>query len=613
MKRFYSLFAACINVTMAGSCSEGDSICQSLIGEESFCLGDLGHCHGSGGSVVPCNCGIVMSSSNMRGSKSTGEVDILDIYIDESNNESDTAEFRKLASDPGTVKPSTTPVVVGTTRKPVTVTTPRVTNRVTTRILSSNTTAVPTTTLRPITRTTTLQACAAGDAFCRTQVGVNSYCKHWNNSQVCQGSIIPCSCNPTASTPAATTATATTTLRITSIVVPTSASTLTTMRITTTVAPTSASTRVTTAVATTVRNTTTPVATSTSTPSPVATAVVTTMRSTSSVAPTSAGTVAPVGPVVKYDDGMYVWAEWPSMWGEPDWVKYYAKLVNFAKTSPMNVNKIILRVIDPIHGTAATTSETTRDLWTVSTDSVVYTEFFSKLPASVPVFELYPYLMDKFNQDRWTLAMNTSLPLEATFKMCAQWNSLFNAQGLTVRCRGVTVDGEERRGYVTEYTSISTYKERYGGLTFGYSTGYSQVGVLRTHDSFVDDVYFQMYDFYVRGVYPAQLVMNTDVATDDVMGYVSLLNSTVWYQQMPYYEHPKARFMWSTQHSGNGNCFYPMGPTDCGAKEDFGAWSLPGFISFVNTVRTLFPTKFGNKGHGIFQFSLVPNAWNVTV
>jgi hypothetical protein len=298
------------------------------------------------------------------------------------------------------------------------------------------------------------------------------------------------------------------------------------------------------------------------------------------------------------------------MWGQPDWVAYYAKLLDFIRTSPLNINKVMLRVLDPLYGTVSSMPlETKNDLWTVSTSSVLFTEFLSKVPSTLPVFELYPYLMDTYNQDRWKLAMNTSQPLEAAYKFCASWNSLLAEKRLTVRCRGVTVDGEERRGYIQELPSVNDYKARYGGLTFGYSTGYPQVGVLGTHSNFTDDFYFQLYDFYVRGIYPAKLVQNTDVARDDVTGFISILNSTVWYQQLPYYEHPKARFMWSVQHSESGDCLYPASPTNCGAKRDFGAWSINGFMSFVETLKVLFPTKFGNKAHGIFQFSFTPNSW----
>ena len=529
MTRFYTLIGACINIANAAVCPDGDSVCQASLGEESFCLGDLGHCHGVGGSVVPCNCGTLVSSPSIRGFRQSDELEIIYLTIGDEpgrNRTEDSLKTRKLAAQSllTTRRPSKPMIAIGAA------TTAKVSN-----------TTTRTTSRAPTTRSTS-----------RT----------------------------TTSTARATTG-APTTRSTSRITTPTARATTRALVSNTTRAPVT-TTRTTTRIPTTVRTT------------------------------TARASTVPTGSVAKYTDGMFVWAEWPSMWGEPDWVQYYAKLVQFAKTSPLNVNKIILRVLDPIYGTAATTPETKRDLWTVSTNSVVYTEFFSKLPSSVPVFELYPYLMDVYNQERWKSAMNTSRPLEAVFKMCSQWNNLFTAQGLTVRCRGVTVDGEERRGYVTEYPSVSTYKSDYGGLTFGYSTGYTQVGVLGTHDSFVDDFYFQLYDFYVRGIYPAKLVMNTNVTTGDIAGYISLLNTTTWFQQLPYYEHPKARFMWSTQHSGNGDCFYPLGPTNCGAKEDFGAWNISSFISFVNTVRTQFPTKFGNKGHGIFQFSLIPNSWNVT-
>jgi hypothetical protein len=327
------------------------------------------------------------------------------------------------------------------------------------------------------------------------------------------------------------------------------------------------------------------------------------------VAPTAVVSTGTKAPSTIMRSGMFVWAEWPSMWGEPDWISYYAKLVAFAQRSPLQVNKIILRVLDPLYGTVATMRETRHDLWTVSTRSVIYTNLLSKLPASVPVFEVYPYLMDSYNQGRWMSSMNTSQPLEAAFKYCSLWNSLLSSMKQVVRCRGVTVDGEERRGYRNEFSMVNSYKKRYGGLKFGYATGYSQVGVLGTQDNFTDDFYFELYDFYVRGIYPAQLVENSAVRKDDVAAFVSLLNSSVWYQQLPYFEHPKARFMWSVQNSNSSACLYRSGPTSCGIKQDFGAWSVNGFISFVNTIKTMFPTKFGNKDHGIFQFSFVPNSW----
>jgi hypothetical protein len=345
-------------------------------------------------------------------------------------------------------------------------------------------------------------------------------------------------------------------------------------------------------------------------------ATTTTRKATTTKATTTpakaATTMSPVNVPVQPPTNagqMFVWAEWPSMAGEADWIAYYTKLLNFARTSPLNVNRVMLRVLDPVYGTVATTRETKHDLWTVSVDSVIYTSLLSKLPASVKTFDVYPYLMDVYNQNRWVAAMKTSKPLEAAFKYCGQWNALLKEQGIALRCGGVTVDGEERRGYLTEFPAVNSYKSTYGGLTFGYATGYPQVGVLGSYDSFVDDFFFELYDFWVRGIYPAKLVQNSDVAKDDVSGFITKLNGNVWNQYLRYYEHPKARFMWSVQNIASNDCLYPDGPKRCGIKQDFGAWSINGFLSFVSTIRSMYPTKFGNKQHGIFQFSFVPNSW----
>lgn len=340
------------------------------------------------------------------------------------------------------------------------------------------------------------------------------------------------------------------------------------------------------------------------TQAPVTEAPVTEAPATEAPATTRAPTPAP-----SYDgSSMFVWAEWPSMWGEPDWIEYYAKLVSFSSSSPLNVNKLVLRILDPVYGTVATSPETAHDLWTVSTSSVIYTQLLTQLPASVTTFDVYPYVMDQYNRDRWMGAMGTTATLEAVFMYCAQWNTLLAQERLSIRCGGVTVDGEERRGYLNELGSVQSYKDRYA-LSFGYSTGYPQVGVLGSMGDYVDEFYLQFYDFYVRESATVQLVMNTDVGHDDAQAYIQRLNDVVWAQYLPYYESPKVRFMWSMQHSTSNACIYPDGPSSCGIKEDFGAWSLNGFLSFVQGVRDMFPTKFGNKPHGVFQFSFVPNSW----
>ena len=338
-------------------------------------------------------------------------------------------------------------------------------------------------------------------------------------------------------------------------------------------------------------------ATTTKAPTTVTTPTTTqpTTVTTTTVAPSTAGT--------------FVWVEWPSMSGEADWIEFYGKLIHFVSTSKMGVTKVIVRVLDPIFGSLAVTRETQHDLWTVSTSSVFYTAFLSKLPTSVSEFVVYPYLMDATNQEHWVTAMGTATPLEGVFKYCSQWNALLkNVKSHTI-CGGVTVDGEERRGYINELPSVPSYKTGYSVNTFGYTTGYTQVGVLSMYSEYVDDYYFEFYDFYVRDAPSLQLVQNSDVGKDNVADFIALLDNGVWAHYLPFYESPKVNFMWSVQNSGSNDCLYPDGPTTCGIKEDFGAWSLTGFMQFLAAIKAEYPTKFGNKPHGIFQFSFVPNSW----
>lgn len=328
-------------------------------------------------------------------------------------------------------------------------------------------------------------------------------------------------------------------------------------------------------------------------------------------APTPAPTTAAKPPTPPAYDGssMFIWAEWPPMSGESDWLQYYAKLVQFAGSVKFKTNLIIARVLDPIVGSKAVTVETQHDLWTVSTDSVFYTAFLSKLPSSVTEFMVYPYLMDQYNRDHWMAAMGTTVPLKAVFKYCGQWNTLLQRVGSKVKCVGVTVDGEERRGYLEEMSSVPSYKAEYAVSMFGYATGYTQVGVISVYSGIVDAFYFELYDFYVRNAPSLQLVQNSDVGHDDYNSFISLLDEKVWAQYLPFYEATAVNFMWSVQNSSSNDCLYPDGPATCGIKEDFGAWSMDGYLNFLATLKQRYPTKFGNKPHGIFQFSFVPNSW----
>ena len=303
---------------------------------------------------------------------------------------------------------------------------------------------------------------------------------------------------------------------------------------------------------------------------------------------------------------MFLWTEWPSMSGEADWIIFYARLIEYIETSEFNFSRIILRMIDPTFGNKAT-GYTKRDLWSVSFDSVVYQEFISKVPSKVKELVIYPYVLDTANQVNWETSMGTASgkTLEAVFKYYQAWNDLLGPNA-RVKFTGIVVDGEEHKGFIDEISNVPAYKAKYNGGWFGYCTGYPQVGVMTLYSDYVDIFVFQMYDFYVDRAATLQLVQNTDVSTPEE--FITRLNNLVWSRFLPFYENSKANFMWSNQHSTSTACLYPLG-NNCGAKEDFGTVSKSYFISFLEQLKAMYPTKFGNKMNGIFQFSLTPASW----
>jgi hypothetical protein len=308
-----------------------------------------------------------------------------------------------------------------------------------------------------------------------------------------------------------------------------------------------------------------------------------------------------------YDgSSMFLWTEWPSMSGEADWIIFYARLIEYISVSEFNFSRIMLRMIDPTFGDKST-GYTTRDLWTVSRDSVIYQEFISKVPPQVKELVIYPYVLDYSNQVNWETSMGTApgQTLEAVFKYFQAWNDLLGPDA-PVKFTGIVVDGEEHKGFIDEIYNVPQYKAMYNGGWFGYCTGYPQVGVMTLYSEVVDVFVFQMYDFYADRSATLQLVQNTDVDNPDE--FITRLNNLVWSRFLPFYENTKATFMWSNQHSGSTACLYPLGD-NCGAKEDFGAVSKSYFISFLEKVKEMYPTKFGNKMNGIFQFSLTPASW----
>jgi hypothetical protein len=299
---------------------------------------------------------------------------------------------------------------------------------------------------------------------------------------------------------------------------------------------------------------------------------------------------------------LFLWTEWPSMSGESAWIQFYTRLREYIAKSPIPITQVFLRILDPRFQSVS--------LWSVSIDSVLYRHFLSQLPASITSILIYPYLLDVSSQNQWKRTMGTTTALEGVFKYTSSWNKLLDATASftsSVRFGGIVVDGEESAGYKVDMPSIPAFKAKHNVGTFGYCTGYPQVGVMSTYADYVDEFYFQMYDFYVDGVSPAKLVQNTDVTSSSQ--FLALLNEKVWSRYLKAYSNPKTRFMWSNQHRTSTACMYPDSPTSCGVKEDFGTQSYQYFLDFLRELNEMYPATFGNKPHGLFQFSFTPKSW----
>jgi hypothetical protein len=390
-----------------------------------------------------------------------------------------------------------------------------------------------------------------GDAFCQISSGPSSYCAPgvWK----CLGTTKNCGCDFSVRT---------------STLMPT--------------------TRASTSPRTTVPRSTT---TRSPTSSTTATAV------TSSIATTR----TPTSPEPAYDGApLFLWAEWPDIHGVDASRAYYSKMISVLNAGSVEFNRLILRITNP-------TLDATTGLWSISPNSILFESLISKIPSSVTELMVYPYLLTSSDQSAWMTSMNTPTPLEGVFKYASEWNSLLASRGLAIRFSGVVVDGEEKVGFQAQLPSVAAYKRTYGIGVFGYATGYSSTGDWNKYGPFVDQFYLEMYDFYVYDSPTLQLVQNTDVTSS--AAFVTELNKLVLPQSLlKNYNNPKFQFMWSVQNSVSTNCLYPLNGV-CGSKEDFGTQSIEYFLAFLAELKSMYPSTFGAKPNGIFQFSFIPNSW----
>ena len=304
-----------------------------------------------------------------------------------------------------------------------------------------------------------------------------------------------------------------------------------------------------------------------------------------------------------------VWAEWPSL-RNGAWSEYFSKLLSFVRSNCGNfkVERIVMRILDPEF------QSDRGNLWQVSTKSSFFKDFLKHLPASVEVY-VYPYLMERASAARWSEIMQAEAPLEATFKFVKKWNKLLQATGVQARLAGVVTDKEEKKYFDQEIGQLANYKNRYstpGGprLRFGWAIGFDSVGSLEATSPEVDDVYLEMYDFYVNGISPAVAVEAHELgALNDPETFINILDEKVWSPHVHKYTHyPNIVFMWSLQNRESKACNYPLLNGTCGERVDMGSWSVSAFNKFLDKLDLRHPV-FSKRKHGLFQFNYLPHSW----
>lgn len=325
-------------------------------------------------------------------------------------------------------------------------------------------------------------------------------------------------------------------------------------------------------------------------------------RTGEAVSPAASSAAVPDSP----RNDIFLWLEWPTL--EPDqWPLFYDKVIDFISSNCANyrVTRVIARVLTPLF------HQQYGKLWQVGTDSVFYTNFLSRVPVGVDV-QIYPHLVGDDSVEEWISSMKVDTPLEGAYKYVSQWNQLLIRSRSRVVISGIVTDKEESRHFLNDLRRIPAFKEAYSNrgqpsLRFGIAMGYTQPDGAPSISPHIDDVYLEMYDFYVDRVYPPALV-DAGTMVNNPHRFLAELDANVWGRYLPFYARERnLHFMWSSQHRGPG-CLFPNDSNQCGSKDDFGNWDVTKVNEFFALLESRYPS-FRSSPKGFFQFSFIPKSW----
>jgi hypothetical protein len=245
---------------------------------------------------------------------------------------------------------------------------------------------------------------------------------------------------------------------------------------------------------------------------------------------------------------------------------------------------------------------------------VFYSSFLSRVPSGVEIF-VYPYLLEEETRNNWTAVGGTSTALEAVYKYVADWNMLLSTVRPDISISGVVTDYEEHNGFEEHLPLISKFRDLYSTpgkplLRFGAAMGFDVPRRAASLSPNIDDVYLEMYDFYVKGSDPVVHVeQGSPGLLNDIPATLSILDKRVWFPFLKHYARPNMHFMWSLQARSQSDCLYPLGKgRRCGTKDDLGAWEPQKPPEFIHAVKTQYP-QMSKQPHGFYEFSYMPNSW----
>ena len=318
---------------------------------------------------------------------------------------------------------------------------------------------------------------------------------------------------------------------------------------------------------------------------------------------------------------LFLWTEVPNkdLKTVQSWKSYYQRMLRFILSNRlmMETNGLVLCILPPTYKTEGLA------IWGGAvSESPMYTELISHIPDNVAL-KFYPYIGEEDAQLEFAALSSSGDPLEGVYALATRWNKEMAALGSTKAFTGIVLDFEgfgdfEEFGEAVNLSEISIahYKETYQIPEISLALKLANMEAFYKFRPFIDTFYMEAYDIFTRGAKGITKTSETSpysLNPENPEAVVDFLRDFVFYDPalMEMYNNfgDQIFIMWSTQNAESSQCLYPlrgMGGANC----ELGTWSPAVANKFLrlamNPASGLFPNV---RGHGIFQFDLIPLSW----